>query len=70
MRSPICHQLPPLPKEIATPVGGFDHVADTVGEGSLRHLTRKVRALSGPIAERATKAVLGLAATQPLQYRA
>ena len=50
-------QLPPLLEQIPTPIGGFDFVADGMCQRHLADLSREVRQLGTPIAERATEAM-------------
>jgi tetratricopeptide (TPR) repeat protein len=54
---PCLSQLPPLPEEVATPIGGFDFVAHGVRECQLPNLAREVRPLGSPIRECRAEAV-------------
>ena len=56
---PCGHQLPPLFEQISTSVGCLGLVLDRMCEGGLASLTRKIRALRRPVAERRTETVNG-----------
>src|SRR3981081_672475 len=54
---PIVHEMTALLEKIAAPIGGFDRIADGVGEGLLYDVVRVGGRLGGPISKRAAKAM-------------
>jgi hypothetical protein len=46
-----------LLEKIAAPIGGFDRIADGVGEGLLYDVVRVGGRLGGPVSKRAAKAM-------------
>ena len=56
-RPPCVHERATLFEGVAAPVGLLGLVADQMRERSLRHFSREMRFVAGPVAERAAKAV-------------
>jgi hypothetical protein len=54
---PIVHEVTALLEKIAAPIGGFDRIADGVGEGLLYDVVGVGGRLGGPVSERAAKAM-------------
>jgi hypothetical protein len=54
---PIVHEVTALLEKIAAPIGGFDRIADGVGEGLLYDVVRVGGRLGGPVSKRAAKAM-------------
>src|SRR4051795_10970331 len=57
--SPVVHEMPPLLEKVTAPVGGFDGIADSVGEGLLYDVVRVGGRLGGPVSKGAAKAMDG-----------
>ncbi len=55
--SPIVHKVPALLEKVAASVGGLDRVADCVCERLFNNVVRVSGRFSGPVSERAAKAV-------------
>ena len=54
---PIAHEVTALFEKIAASIGGFDGIADGVGEGLLYDVVRVGGRFGGPISKRAAKAM-------------
>src|SRR4051812_38431000 len=54
---PIAHEVTALFEKIAAAIGGFDGIADGVGEGLLYDVVRVGGRFGGPISKRAAKAM-------------
>ena len=55
--SPRLHELAAFVKEVAAPVGGFDLVFDSVGEGLFCHFRGKSGGFGGPVSKSGAPAV-------------
>ena len=55
--SPVIHEVPALLEKISASIGGFDCIADGVGEGLLYDVVRVGGRLGGPVSKRAAKAM-------------